>query len=266
MLTVARRSAIKARTQAINQLHALVVTAPDQVKHQLRGLSPKARVNDRKLRRRAVSVPVFVPVMVTRSHAYDVLRLLARRYQTLTAEIGELDTGPLCARANPALLATTGIGPDTAAALLVAAGDNPERMRSKLPSLPCAAPGPGILRTIVRPQPRWRPPSQQRFVAYRHHSDALRPDHHRIRKTPGGRQNPPRDHPLSETPHRPPGLPTVDRPTPNTQRRRSTLFTPKNPDHSRSGRHSRPCPPNALATRTRPLPQPPLATRYQQWP
>ena len=44
MLSVARRSATKARTQAINQLHALVVTAPDQVKHQLGGLSPKARV------------------------------------------------------------------------------------------------------------------------------------------------------------------------------------------------------------------------------
>ena len=42
MLSVARRSATKARTQAINQLHALVVTAPDQVKHQLGGLSPKA--------------------------------------------------------------------------------------------------------------------------------------------------------------------------------------------------------------------------------
>ena len=44
MLSVARRSAIKARTQAINQLHALVVTAPDQVKHHLTGLSPKALV------------------------------------------------------------------------------------------------------------------------------------------------------------------------------------------------------------------------------
>ena len=126
MLTVARRSAIKARTQAINQLHALVVTAPDQVKHQLRGLSPKARVN---------VCAGFRPGDgdTTIAYAKHVLRLLARRYQTLTAEIGELDTqiNHLCARANPALLATTGIGPDTAAALLVAAGDNPERMRSE---------------------------------------------------------------------------------------------------------------------------------------
>ena len=137
MLTVARRSAIKARTQAINQLHALVVTAPDQVKHQLRGLSPKARVK---------VCAGFRPGDgdTTIAYAKHVLRLLARRYQTLTAEIGELDTRikDLCARANPALLATTGIGPDTAAALLVAAGDNPERMRSEASFAACAAPVP----------------------------------------------------------------------------------------------------------------------------
>ena len=52
MLSVARRSAIKARTQAINQLHALVVTAPDQVKHQLGGLSPEPVSR---------SAPLFVP-------------------------------------------------------------------------------------------------------------------------------------------------------------------------------------------------------------
>ena len=41
MLAVARRSAVKARTQAINQLHALVVTAPQQVKHLLEGVSSR---------------------------------------------------------------------------------------------------------------------------------------------------------------------------------------------------------------------------------
>jgi transposase len=39
MLQAARRSAIKARTQAANQLHALVVTAPDSLRTRLRGLS-----------------------------------------------------------------------------------------------------------------------------------------------------------------------------------------------------------------------------------
>ena len=61
----------------------------------------------------------------------QTLRLLARRYRALTTEIKELDTqiNRLCARVNPALLAASGVGTDTAAALLVAAGDNPERMQ-----------------------------------------------------------------------------------------------------------------------------------------
>ena len=67
------------------------------------------------------------------SYAKQALRRLARRYQTLDTEISELDIEIrcLCAKANPALLATHGVGPDTAAALLVAAGDNPERMKSE---------------------------------------------------------------------------------------------------------------------------------------
>ena len=126
MLSVARRSAVKARTQAINQLHALVVTAPDQVKHQLGGLSPKARVK---------ACAGFRPGDgdTTIRYAKQVLRLLARRYEALTAEITELTTqiNHLCAQVNPALLAASGVGADTAAALLVAAGDNPERMQSE---------------------------------------------------------------------------------------------------------------------------------------
>ena len=38
-LWTARRSALKARTQAANQLHAPVVTAPDALRSQLRRLS-----------------------------------------------------------------------------------------------------------------------------------------------------------------------------------------------------------------------------------
>ena len=126
MLSVARRSAIKARTQAINQIHALVVTAPDQVKHHLTGLSPKARVK---------VCAAFRPgtAHTTTRYAKQALRVLARRYQALTAEIKELDTEihRLCAQANPALLAARGVGTDTAATLLTAAGDNPHRMRSE---------------------------------------------------------------------------------------------------------------------------------------
>ena len=126
MLGVVRRSAIKARTQTINQLHALVVTAPEQVKHQLGGLSPKARV-------KVCAAFRPRPDDTTTAYAKQALRILARRYQTLTTEITELDThiNRLCVRANPALLATPGIGADTAATLLITAGDNPHRLDSE---------------------------------------------------------------------------------------------------------------------------------------
>ena len=60
------------------------------------------------------------------------LRILARRYQALDAEITALDSelDRLTAKAAPRLLALFGVGPDVASALLVAAGDNPERLRS----------------------------------------------------------------------------------------------------------------------------------------
>ena len=123
MLSVARRSATKARTQAINQL-ALVVTAPDQVKHQLGGLPAKARVKAcAGFRSRTATITV--------TYAKKALRSLARRYQALTAEIEELttDINHLCAQVNPALLAASGVGADTAAALLVT--EQPGSMQSE---------------------------------------------------------------------------------------------------------------------------------------
>jgi len=51
----------------------------------------------------------------------------------LEEEVAELDAilGPLVAETAPALLARVGLGIETASALLVAAGDNPERLRSE---------------------------------------------------------------------------------------------------------------------------------------
>ena len=126
MLLVVRRSATKARTQAANQIHSLAVTAPEQVKRQLKGLNIGARVR---------VCAAFRPGTdhTTTTYAKRALRRLARRYQALDTEIDELDVEirRLCAQTNPALLGAAGVGPDTAAALLVAAGDNPERMKSE---------------------------------------------------------------------------------------------------------------------------------------
>ena len=61
------------------------------------------------------------------------LRSVARRYQRLSEEISELDEqlDRLVAEAAPELLAVEGVGTDTAATLLIAAGDNPERLKNE---------------------------------------------------------------------------------------------------------------------------------------
>ncbi len=125
-LRVARRSAVKGRTQAANQIRDLIVTAPDELRARLRDLDTNGRV---EMCARFRPGPVREPVEATKR----TLRCLARRHQALTVEVAELDDaiGQLCAKENPALLAAKGVGPEVASALLVAAGDNPERMRSE---------------------------------------------------------------------------------------------------------------------------------------
>jgi transposase len=125
LLRVARTTAMRARTQAVNALRSLVVTAPAELREQLRGLSTV------RLVRVATTLDPGSLTSPTAA-AMLALRILARRYQALDAEITALDSelDRLTAKAAPRLLALFGVGPDVASALLVAAGDNPERLRS----------------------------------------------------------------------------------------------------------------------------------------
>jgi transposase len=125
VLRVARSSAIKARTQAANQLRDLVVTGPDQLRAQLHPLSTAKRVA-----RLAASQPDHGADPAAATHR--ALWYLARRYQALTAELDALNTdlANLTRRAAPRLLARPGVGIETAGTLLVTAGDNPQRLRS----------------------------------------------------------------------------------------------------------------------------------------
>jgi transposase len=126
-LRAARRSAMKARTQAANQLHGLRVTAPDELRHRLRGLSTKELVSV-AARFRLGDDPRDVP-----SATKFALRSVARRYEALSAEIAELDAqlDRLVAQVAPELVSLPGIGTDHAATLLIVAGDNPQRLRSE---------------------------------------------------------------------------------------------------------------------------------------
>jgi transposase len=125
VLALARVSAIKARTQAANQIRDLVLTAPDTVRNELRGLTTAQRV-EHAARFRAASGPD--PRAATRR----ALRLLSRRWQSLSGEIDELtrDLDALVAQAAPSLLARRGVGTNVAAKLLVAVGDNAHRLRN----------------------------------------------------------------------------------------------------------------------------------------
>ena len=127
VVRVVRSSAVKARTQAANQLHALVITAPDPLRSELRGLG-LARLVARAAKFRPGPCPQ-TPTAATKL----ALRSIAVRYQQLSAEIAELDRQlqRLVAAAALGLLALKGVGPDIAAALLLAAGDNPQRLRSE---------------------------------------------------------------------------------------------------------------------------------------
>ena len=135
-LRLARRSAVKARTQAANQLHALVVTAPDALRDRLHGL-PLARLVAVAAACRvstpatpATPEPLGAALLAATKLA---LRSLARRYRHLSAEVEALDArlAQLAATAAPELVAVKGVGTETATALLAAAGDNPGRLRGE---------------------------------------------------------------------------------------------------------------------------------------
>jgi transposase len=127
VLRVAFTSARDSRTQVALQIRDLIVTAPDELRTVLGPLSTAERVA--RAARFQVAGDVADPVVGTKL----ALRTLARRYEALSAEMAGLEAtlDQLTARANPALRGAKGVGPDVAAILLTAAGDNPGRLRNE---------------------------------------------------------------------------------------------------------------------------------------
>jgi transposase len=126
-LRVARAGAIKARTQAANQLRDLVTTAPEELRAQLAGLSTRRRV------RIATAFTCSDPADPGEG-AKAAMASVARRWQDLDTEVTRLEAelGRLVERvAAPEYLALAGVGPQSAAALIAAAGDNPGRITSE---------------------------------------------------------------------------------------------------------------------------------------
>jgi transposase len=126
VLRIARRSIRHDRVRAINQLRAMIVTAPDELREQLRALSPIS------VAQAVAKFRVADPTTELGALKF-AMRSLGRRAESLRAEAKELDKimRVIINDTAPALIAQPGIGVDTAGALLVTAGDNPQRLHSE---------------------------------------------------------------------------------------------------------------------------------------
>ena len=129
LLSVARDGAVKARKAALCQLGDLLVTAPAAIREQLsmrRSLEGKATVCASFRIRRMEAVDPFIAAKLA-------LRSVARRVLELTREAKALATqlDDLVTRAAPTTRGQLGLGTQNTATLLVAAGENIDRLRSE---------------------------------------------------------------------------------------------------------------------------------------
>jgi transposase len=128
MIKIPRDVAVKDRTRAYSQLRDLVTTAPVAIHDELIGLSGKKRVAKALLMHPDHS-RINEPVHAAR-HA---LRAIARRIRSLDSEIAEADKllTNLVKTTCPNLLAMYQVGTQSAARMVITAGQNIERMTSE---------------------------------------------------------------------------------------------------------------------------------------
>jgi len=126
VLRVARRSIRQDRIRALNQLRSLVVTAPDELRTQLSDLTSIG------VSQAVTKFRVADPTTTLGALKY-AMRSLGRRAEALRWEAKEIDKimRSIIEDTAPALIDQGGIGVDAAGALLVAGGDNPQRLHSE---------------------------------------------------------------------------------------------------------------------------------------
>ncbi len=184
VLRVARSSARRSRTQAINQMRSLISTAAERVASRaarplhLRGPRSGAAPTGTADKRDIASVTKLHP-----ADCWPGGRI------ALEEEVKEIDASarrPSSPRPHPNSSQSTGVGTDVASALLVAAGDNPERLQERgdlRPSLRSVADRRQQRQAAPAPtQPQRGPPGQLRAVAHRLHPDGQRPANQRLHR------------------------------------------------------------------------------------
>jgi len=126
-LKLLQRSATKARTQALNQLRALLVTASDELRARLRDLFQRELLATCAAFR--IGADDDSLAAVTRFALCELAQralFLAERLEQVKLRLKRITE-----QVAPALTALKGVGPDVASTLLLAAGDNPERLVSE---------------------------------------------------------------------------------------------------------------------------------------
>ena len=176
-IKVARDIACKNRTSAVIALKAVIVNAPSELREQLDVLGDKALIQ-----RCAGFRPGRVDDQV--SSTKHTLRALARRWEFLNAEVKSHDVviASLAKACSPTLCDGFGIGPDTAAELLIVFGDNPERVRSEaaFAKLCGVAPIPASSGMTNRHRLAWNGQRQANAAIYR--TAIVRMQHHQPTK------------------------------------------------------------------------------------
>jgi transposase len=126
-LLVARRSGRNVRIKYLNQIRHLGFTAPDELRERLRDVPV-----DQLARTAAALRPTAGSDTVVYATKLAIATL-GRRIVALDADAGRLDAvlDTLVRRRAPRLLELYGVGIHTAAILLVAAGDNPHRLKNE---------------------------------------------------------------------------------------------------------------------------------------
>lgn len=122
-----RRSAMKARTAAMRQIHTQLITAPVPIREKYRDMGSEKRLTVlARMQVPASRTPLERAVLLALKTLAMRCNDLHREHERLGLELDQLVTA-----ANPGLRAAYGVGPDTAAQLLLTAGGNPDRLRSE---------------------------------------------------------------------------------------------------------------------------------------
>lgn len=127
VLLTARRGAVKARTAAINQIKSLLITAPAELRERYRRHTTTNLIRAlARCRPAAHDDPTTVAVLIGCKTLAQRIVFLEDQDRAVTAELDRLVTV-----INPGLRAAYGVGPDTAAQLIITAGTNSHRLRNE---------------------------------------------------------------------------------------------------------------------------------------